>query len=197
MHRGDPLGISDGASAYDEGVIGNLFFAFIVVPVVEIFMITQVASQLGWLSTIILVIGVSLVGAWLVKREGLDVIRRVRDATGEGRMPTNELADGAMIFFASALMLTPGFLTDFVGLALLIPRIRALLRPRVIAFFKKRIDVRTQGFGSTVFGGPGGAGFGRRSPGRGRQVFDVTSSRGAADADLTDITPEPPELPKT
>lgn len=180
-------------------MIGYLFLAFIVVPVVEIFMITQVASQLGWLSTIVLVIGVSLVGAMLVKREGLSVIRRVRDVAGRGKLPTNELADGAMIFFASALMLTPGFITDFVGLALLIPPIRALLRPPVISFFSKRLEVRTAGFGSAVFGGrPGGpAGFGRRNPGFGRTVFDAEASRPAADADLTDITPEPPELPTT
>jgi len=137
------------------GVIGYLFLAFIVVPVVEIFMITQVASQLGWLPTILLVIGVSLVGAWLVKREGLSVIGRVRDATGKGKLPTNELADGAMIFFASALMLTPGFLTDFIGLALLTPPVRAILRPPVISFFTSRLEVRTASFGS---GGRAGCG---------------------------------------
>ena len=179
------------------GVIGYLFIAFIVVPVVEIFMITQVASQLGWATTIVLVIGVSLAGAWLVKREGLSVIRRVRDAASNGKLPTNELADGAMIFFASALMLTPGFITDFIGLALLLPPIRALLRPPVISFFSSRIEVRTQGFGGAAFGGPGTGGFSRRPPGYGRQVFDADSAPKPADADLTDITPEPPELPNT
>lgn len=180
-------------------MIGYLFLAFIVVPVVEIFMITQVASQLGWFSTIVLVIGVSLVGAMLVKREGLSVIRRVREATSKGKLPTNELADGAMIFFASALMLTPGFITDFVGLALLIPPIRAILRPPVISFFRSRLEVRTAGFGSAVFGGraaPNG-GFGRRAPGFGRDVFDAESAPRPADADLTDITQDPPELPPT
>ncbi|MFT7475851.1 MAG: UPF0716 protein FxsA [Verrucomicrobiales bacterium] len=170
-------------------MIGYLFLAFIVVPVVEIFLITQVASQISWLPTILLVIGVSMVGAWLVKREGMSVIRRVTTAVNAGKLPTNDLADGAMIFFASALMLTPGFLTDFVGLALLIPPIRAVLRPPVISFFKKRIDVRTQGFGGAVFGG-GTSG----RPGFGREVFDVDGARPPADADLTDITPEPPEL---
>ena len=178
-----------------------LFLAFIVVPVIEIFLITQVASQLNWPLTLVLVIGVSMVGAWLVKREGTSVISRVRAALAAGTMPTNELADGAMIFFASALMLTPGFLTDFLGLALLIPPIRALLRPPVVAFFKKRIDVKTGGISSAVFGGSplGGAGtdFGRtrRTPGFGRDVFDADSARPVADADITDITPEPPELP--
>jgi len=185
-------GISVAAASYDMDVIGYLFFAFIVVPVVEIFMITQVASELGWFTTIVLVIGVSLAGAWLVKREGLSVIRRVQGAASNGKLPTNELADGAMIFFAAALMLTPGFITDFVGLALLIPPIRALLRPPMISFFTSRIEVRTQGFG-----GPRVGGFGRPTPGYGRDVFEADSAPKPADADLTDITPEPPELPNT
>lgn len=176
-------------------MIGYLFIAFIVVPVVEIYMITQVASQLGWFTTIALVIGVSLVGAWLVKREGMGVIRRVRESAANGKLPTNELADGAMIFFASALMLTPGFLTDFVGLALLIPPIRAILRPPVISFFRSRLEVRTASFGSSAFGRPRPGGFGRTSPGFGRDVFDVDGARPPADADITDITPEPPEIP--
>ncbi len=186
-------------------MVAFLFLAFIVVPVVEIFLITQVASQIDWLPTIALVIGVSMVGAWLVKREGLSVINRVRNSLNAGKLPTNELADGAMIFFASALMLTPGFLTDFVGLALLIPPIRALLRPPVIAFFKKRIDVRTGGLTTVMFGGAGAPGASRqenpfrttRRPGFGREVFDVDADRAPVDADLTDITPEPPELDKT
>jgi len=179
-------------------VAGYLFLAFIVVPVVEIFLITQVASQIAWMPTIALVILVSMVGAWLVKREGLSVINRVREGFRGGRLPTNELADGAMIFFASALMLTPGFLTDALGLALLIPPIRALLRPPVINFFSRRLEVRAANFGGGVFGAPGASGFGtRRTPGYGRDVYDASSTQGPVDADLTDITPEPPELPPT
>lgn len=186
----------------------KLFLAFIVVPVVEIFLITQVASQIQWPLTLVLVIGVSMIGAMLVKREGLGVMDRVRNAFGAGKLPTDELADGAMIFFASALMLTPGFLTDFLGLALLIPPIRALMRPPVIAFFKKRVEVKAGSAGvgfSGVRGASGtganfpGAGFpggfqSSNRPGSGRNVFDVDGKRSAADADLTDITPDPEEL---
>ena len=181
-----------------------LFIAFIVVPVVEIFLITQVASQLSWLPTIALVIGVSMVGAWLVRREGSSVIERVRKTLHSGKIPTNELADGAMIFFASALMLTPGFLTDFLGLALLIPPIRALMRPPVISFFKKRLEVRTAGLG-TSFGSAGfpgaasrergsGAGWPGFGPATGRDVYDASARPTPADADITDITKEPPGL---
>ncbi len=189
----------------------KLFLAFLVFPVVEIFLITQVASQIDWIPTIILVISVSLFGAYLVKREGLGVIQRIRNGFGELRVPTQELADGAMIFFASALLLTPGFLTDFIGLALLIPPIRAIMRPPVMNFFSKRLEVKAQGFGvppgatqgfdsaGSPFGGAGGpfgAGFGTRPGGRG-PIYDVDGQRTAADADITDITPEPPELPET
>lgn len=189
-------------------MVKYLFLAFVVVSPIEIFLITQVANQIAWPLTIVLVIGVSLLGAYLVKREGLNVINRVRQGFTEMRMPTNELADGAMIFFASALMLTPGFLTDALGLALLIPPIRALFRPPVIAFFTKRLDVKVQGlggpagFGANPFGarggpaGPFGANpFGARGPGAGRNVYDADASRPPADADLTDITPDPRELP--
>ncbi len=183
----------------------KLFLAFVVVTLLELFLITQVASQISLLPTIALVILVSLVGAYLVKREGLSVLARIRDSFGQLRMPTNELADGAMIFFASALMLTPGFLTDVLGLALLIPPIRAIMRPPVVKFFSKRLDVKAQSFGAPPgatqgfgTGSPFGAAgpFGRR-PGAGRNVYDANSSRSAADADITDITPEPPELPET
>lgn len=160
-----------------------LFVAFIVVPVLEIFLITQVAGQLGWAETIVLVIAVSLAGAWLVKREGVNVIRRIQASFRGARLPTDDLTDGAMIFFAAALMLTPGFLTDALGLALLLPPVRALIRPAVIAYFRRRVEVRTVGMGGPF----------RRGPGSGRTVYDV---RGAAEAEATDITDDrdPPEL---
>lgn len=147
-----------------------LFLAFVVLPVVEIWLITQVASQVGWPLALVWVIADSLIGAWLVRREGLGVIRRVRDSLGAARMPTNELADGAMIFFASALMLTPGFLTDALGLALLLPPIRAVLRPPVIAWFRRRLDVRVASFG---LDGRSGFGVGDRPGPRRGDVVDV------------------------
>lgn len=158
-----------------------LFLIFIALPVVEIWLITQVAGQLGWPLALVLVVGVSLIGAWLVRREGLGVIARVRDGLGQGRLPTTELADGAMIFFASALMLTPGFLTDALGLALLIPPIRAVLRPPVLAFFRRRVNVRVANLG-----GPSGSMFGTRGwPGAGRHdVVDV-------DGNPRDASPDP------
>lgn len=161
-----------------------LFLAFIVLPIAEIWLITQVAGEVGWALTLVLVIAVSAAGAFLVRREGIGVIRRVRGSLQGGRIPTNDLADGAMIFFASALMLTPGFLTDGVGLALLIPPIRAVLRPPIIAFFRRKVDVRVARFG----GAGGGRPFGPSGPfgnPRRRDVYDVDGDN------VSDQTPGP------
>jgi len=139
------------------------------------------------------VILVSAAGAWLVKREGIGVMRRVKESLQGGRIPTDDLADGAMIFFASALMLTPGFLTDGLGLAMLIPPVRALLRPPVIAYFRRRIDLKVGGLGG--FGGGGGpmGPFGSFGTKRRTNVYDVdeTSVRDKSKHRPTD---EPPGL---
>jgi UPF0716 protein FxsA len=86
--------------------------------------------------TLVLLLVVSVAGVWLAKREGLAAWRRFQLALAEGRVPTVEVADGAMILLAGALLLTPGFLTDVVGVLLLLPPTRALARrlaPRLAA----------------------------------------------------------------
>ena len=100
----------------------------LVVPIVELILIVQVASRIGVFETLFLLIAISVAGAWLLKREGSAAWRRLQAATQRGEIPTNEVIDGVMIVFGGALLLTPGFLTDLVGLALLLPPTRALLR---------------------------------------------------------------------
>lgn len=105
-----------------------LFLAFLVVPLVELYVLLQVGSAIGALNTVVLVVLVGVAGAWLVKREGLGVVRRVRSQVAAGQVPGRELVDGFLILFGGALMLTPGFVTDLAGLALLLPPIRAAAR---------------------------------------------------------------------
>lgn len=104
-----------------------LFLAFIVVPIVEITVIGQVQQALGWPITITILVLDSLIGAYLVRRQGALAWRRFRDALSQARMPTTEAADGALIVFGGALMLTPGFVTDIVGLACVLPPTRRVL----------------------------------------------------------------------
>jgi UPF0716 protein FxsA len=113
-----------------------LAIAFILVPLAELAVIIAVGDFIGLLPTLLLLLVVSVVGAWLAKREGLAAWRRFQRALAEGRVPTVEVADGAMILLAGALLLTPGFLSDVVGILLLLPPTRAMARrlaPRLAA----------------------------------------------------------------
>ena len=115
-----------------------LALLFLAVPFVELFVILQVGQTVGVLNTIALLIVVSFVGAWLVKREGLGVLRRAQAQLNAGRVPTVELVDGVLILFAGALLLTPGFVTDCVGILLLLPPVRAAVR----AYARRRLAER-------------------------------------------------------
>ena len=114
---------------------------FILVPMIEIYVIIQVGHAIGALDTIALLVLVSLVGAWLTRHEGFVVLRRLRAQIDAGRAPTGELIDGALVLGAGVLMLTPGFVTDVVGLLVLFPPTRALLR----RYLRRRFEVRTLG----------------------------------------------------
>ena len=100
----------------------------IVVGVVEISVIFQVGQWIGFLNTVGLLLLVSLMGAWLVKRQGLGVMARIREQRSAGRLPATEAFDGALILVAGVLLVIPGFVTDALGLLLLVPPIRAVVR---------------------------------------------------------------------
>jgi UPF0716 family protein affecting phage T7 exclusion len=105
-----------------------LFFLLLAVPIAELWVIVQVAGEIGVLETLALLILISIAGAYLLRQQGLAAWARMQTALAEGRVPASEVADGAMIMFGGALLLTPGFLTDIVGLMLLIPPTRAVVK---------------------------------------------------------------------
>ena len=100
----------------------------IVVGVVEITVIIQVGQWIGFLNTVGLLLLVSLVGAWLVKRQGLGVMGRIREQRSAGRIPAADAFDGALILVAGVLLVIPGFVTDALGLVLMAPPVRAVVR---------------------------------------------------------------------
>jgi UPF0716 protein FxsA len=118
---------------------GALLLLFLIVPIIELYVIIQVGQSLGVLPTLALLIGVSIAGAVLVRREGLGVWRRAQRQLDQGEIPTSELIDGLLILAAGALMLTPGFLTDAVGLLLLVPPSRALVRGALVRRYRHRL----------------------------------------------------------
>lgn len=104
-----------------------LLVAFILVPLAELWAIGQVAGQVGLGWTLLLLFADSVAGAFLVKREGRKTWHAFRSALSEGRWPGDEVAQGAMVLIGGALLLTPGFLTDALGLLLVLPPTRAIV----------------------------------------------------------------------
>lgn len=104
-----------------------VFLAFLLVPIAELYLFVQVASEIGFFPALFWIVAVSVIGAWLVKREGIGTWRRAQEKLQVGEVPAREMIGGLLILFAGALMLTPGFLTDAVGLLLLLPPTRSLL----------------------------------------------------------------------
>ena len=118
-----------------------LVVAFLAVPIVEIYLIVEVARYVGVLNTVALLILVSVVGAWMVRREGLGILRRAQDELAAGRVPGRQVVDGLLVLVAGALMLTPGFATDALGLAFLFPPSRITVREVLIRWFARRANL--------------------------------------------------------
>jgi UPF0716 protein FxsA len=150
-----------------------LLIAFLVVPLTELAVIVQVQRLVGLDVTILALLGISIAGAWLVKREGLRAWVRFRGALQSGRLPAVEVVDGALLLFAGALLLTPGFLTDAVGLACLMPPTRALINRAL----RGRVR-RSLGLGAPV----------GRPRQRGPSAADAT-----VDVEIVDVRREPRE----
>ena len=142
-----------------------LLLALIVVPIVELYVIVQVGQGIGVLPTLALLVVMSLLGGFLLRREGTRTWRALRDALQAGRLPAREVADGALVILGGALLLTPGFATDAVGLLCILPPTRAALRRVLTGLVARRLGV------AGIVGGLAADRFAGRPPGpRGRVV---------------------------
>ncbi len=113
-----------------------LLVLFLAVPLIEIALFIQVGGLIGLWPTLGIVILTALAGTWLVRSQGSMELARLRASFNELRDPTDPLAHGAMILFAGALLLTPGFFTDALGLALLMPPVRRAALRHIRARFR-------------------------------------------------------------
>ncbi len=120
---------------------------FILVPIAELYVIIQVGGAIGLLPTLAILVLDSILGAWLLGSQGRAAWERFNAALSRNRVPAREVFDGAMIILGGALLLTPGFITDIVGLFLLLPPTRALVRRGATALAARRM-----GFGWIVTG---------------------------------------------
>jgi len=127
-----------------------LFFAFLLVPLIEIALFIQVGGLIGLWPTLLIVVLTAIAGTALVRSQGAQALARLRDSFDTLRDPTEPLAHGAMILFSGALLLTPGFFTDAVGFALLVPGVRNM----VLRELRKRVQVQTMSMGNAPFRDP-------------------------------------------
>jgi UPF0716 protein FxsA len=105
-----------------------LALLFLIVPLAELYVILKVADSIGVGWTILLLVADSLLGSWLLRSQGRAVWRRFNEILAQGRVPHREVVDGVLVIFGGAFLITPGFLTDIVGLFLLLPPTRAIAR---------------------------------------------------------------------
>jgi UPF0716 protein FxsA len=152
---------------------------FIAVPILELWVIIEVGGLIGILPTLALLFAMSILGATLLRREGRGAWQRFNEAISQRRFPGREVADGLLITIGGALLLTPGFITDAVGLLLLLPPTRAIARRLLRTYAARRF----------VVVGMGGM--------RGAPPRDAPPSR-AYDFDGTaeEIDPDNPQLPR-
>lgn len=154
------------------------FLLFIIIPVIEISLFILVGQHIGVAATIAIILVTAILGATLVRRQGLQTLARLRAEVDRNEMPGKTIAEGALILVAGLLLVTPGFLTDTIGFSLLVPPLRRGLIERAgrgLMRFVRVVDVG----GAPGPGGPGGP----RRPGQGPVI----------DAEVVDVTPEPHE----
>ena len=133
-----------------------LVATFVLVPLAEIWAILQVGRLIGPWWTIVLLVVDSMVGAWLIRREGGRAWRALRDALQGGRMPARELADGALILIGGTFMLSPGFVLDIAGILLILPFTRPVFRRLLATLVTKKLLVTAPGNARRPGAGPGG-----------------------------------------
>jgi len=119
-----------------------LFLLFVAVPIIEIALFIQVGGAIGLLPTLSIVVLTAVVGTWLMRAQGVAALQKLQSSLQTGQNPADPIANGAFILVAGILLLTPGFFTDSLGIALLIPR----LRQAIIKMIAARIAS-----GATVF----------------------------------------------
>lgn len=117
----------------------RLMLVFIIIPIIEIYVLLSVGNLIGLTLTIALVLLTGIAGAYLARTQGLNLMLRIQQELEAGRVPTEELIDGAMVLAGGLLLLTPGFCTDLTGFLLLAPFSREVIKVYLKKFFTQRV----------------------------------------------------------
>jgi UPF0716 protein FxsA len=155
--------------------VALLVALFIAVPIVELWVIVEIGSLIGVWPTIALLLADAVLGSLLLRHQGRGAWRRFNEAMAQRRFPGREVADGVLIAVGGTLLLTPGFVTDILGLILLVPPTRAIVRRLMRGYVGRRF---------VIVGAPGSAG----APPPSRRAYDY-------DATAEEVEGEDPRLP--
>lgn len=142
-----------------------LFLLLLATPIIEIYVLIAVGRQIGALPTVLLVVALALFGAWLFRREGIGTLRRLQETMARGEVPAREIAEGLVVLFAGALLITPGFITDAIGLIILFPPLRHQLANGLVRYLLRHARVATAAAQGSVIEGDFRA---EREPGQAR-----------------------------
>jgi UPF0716 protein FxsA len=157
--------------------VAILVALFIVVPIVELYVIIQIGSLIGVWPTIALLLADALLGSLLLRHQGRGAWRRFNAAIAERRFPGREVADGLLIAIGGTLLLTPGFVTDIVGAIFLIPPTRAIIRRLMRGYVGRRF---------VVVGMPGSTG--STGPATANRHYDYDATAEEVDAEDPQLT---------
>ncbi|MBS4537393.1 FxsA family protein [Clostridium sp. D2Q-11] len=120
-------------------MLGKLILLFTLTPIVELYILFQIAKVTSFSATLLLVLLTGIAGAYLAKSEGKIIITRIKTEINQGRMPGNELINGLCVLIGGAFLLTPGILTDVVGFSLVIPMTRTIFKAYIKSKFESMI----------------------------------------------------------
>ena len=116
-----------------------IFFAFIIIPIVEISIFITIGSNIGILNTIAIILVTALVGIFLVRRQGIKLLFDAQTNLSQGIMPTNEIRGGIFLLVSGLLLITPGFFTDCIGFAVFLKPVQNFIAARAKNYFQSRI----------------------------------------------------------
>ncbi len=122
----------------ENNMFGKLLLVFTIVPLVELYILILIGEKIGALTTILIIFVTALFGAYLVKREGLSVFAGIKRTIGEKRIPGNELLHVLLVILGGFALITPGVITDILGITMLLPGTRQIYARKILQLIKKK-----------------------------------------------------------
>ncbi len=131
-------------------MLGRLILLFTLVPLVELFLLIKIGTIIGALPTVLIVVGTGVLGAYLARQQGFQVWSRIQREMELGMFPAEDLLDGLLIFGAGVVLLTPGVITDVLGILILVPVTRHYIREWIKQRLQRMMDRGTINFNGFI-----------------------------------------------